>query len=144
MSAANVRNPRFLTVLIVGAATLGLAATGQAQTPAAKTPGFTAAQAARGAALYSANCALCHGDGLDDGQFAPPLKGPVHAAYWGSRTAADVLSYINAMMPPSSPGSLGAQGSADVLAYMFKAGGAAPGDKELPIDPAALALAAVY
>jgi mono/diheme cytochrome c family protein len=104
----------------------------------AQTPSFTAEQAKRGAELYTGACALCHGERLDDGQFAPPLKGPDHAAYWAGKSAEDVLSYMNTSMPPTQPGVLGPQGYADVLAYMLQAGGAAPGDKELPADPAAL------
>ena len=137
---SKIASPSRIAALAVGAAALGIAGAGAAQT--AKTPSYTAAQAARGAELYSGNCAMCHGDGLDDGQFAPALKGSGFAAYWGGKTAADVLNYINAMMPPTSPGSLGAQGSADVFAYILKAGGAPAGDKELPADPAALGAAA--
>lgn len=135
---------RRLAALIAGLGLLGLGGAGQVEAAAAPKPGYTAAQAARGAELYSANCAMCHGDGLDDGQFAPPLKGPGFGAYWQGKTAAEVLNYINTMMPPTSPGSLGAQGSADVLAYVFKSGGAPAGDKELPTDPAALGAASAY
>jgi mono/diheme cytochrome c family protein len=124
--------------LVAGAAAFGLAGAGQAQAPTAKTPSFTAAQAARGAQIYSGACATCHGDGLDDGQFAPALKGPGFLAYWDGKSAADVLTYIDTMMPPSDPGSLGAQAGADVMAYMLQADGAPPGDKELPADPATL------
>jgi mono/diheme cytochrome c family protein len=106
---------------------------------AAETPGFTADQAARGAQLYAGSCALCHGDNLDDGQFAPPLKGADHAAYWRGRSAQDLLAFIDTMMPPSQPGGLGPQGGADVYAYVLQSGGAAAGDKPLPADPAALA-----
>ena len=122
---------------------LGLAGAGQAQAPAAK-PEFTAAQANRGATLYGDNCAMCHGDGLDDGEFAPALKGPGFATYWKGKNAADVMTYISTMMPPTQPGGLGAQAYADVFAYVLKSGGAAPGAKELPADPAALGSAAAY
>lgn len=106
--------------------------------PAPQVPGFTAAQAKRGAAFYSGSCALCHGDRLDDGEFAPPLKGPPHLAYWSGKTASDLFNYMSAMMPPTSPGSLGGQAYADLMAYLLQAAGATPGDKELSADPAAL------
>ena len=38
-------------------------------------PEFTAQQAAEGKAAYDRACASCHGRNLDDGQFAPPLRG---------------------------------------------------------------------
>jgi mono/diheme cytochrome c family protein len=104
----------------------------------AGTPSYTAEQAKRGAELYVGTCAQCHGERLDDGQFAPALKGPAHDAYWAGKSAEDVLAYMNASMPPTQPGVLGPQGYADILAYMLQAAGAAPGDKELPADPAAL------
>ena len=50
---------------------------------------------------------MCHGEGIDDGQFAPPLKGPAHAAYWSGKTAEDMLNYTSANMPPNQPGGLG-------------------------------------
>ena len=36
---------------------------------------FTAAQADRGADEYARHCASCHGRNLDDGPYAPALKG---------------------------------------------------------------------
>jgi mono/diheme cytochrome c family protein len=133
-----------VAVLIAFAALLAMGVSGQAAAAAAMTPSYTAAQAARGVAFYSANCAICHGDGLDDGQFAPSLKGAGFATYWGGKTAADVLTYINTMMPPTDPGGVGAQGNADILAYMLKSGGSPAGDKEVPPDPVALGAAAYH
>jgi mono/diheme cytochrome c family protein len=125
-----------LSAGIVGIVAAGAAAAAQAQ-DARQAPGFTAPQAKRGAELYSGACAVCHGDGLDDGQFGPPLKGPPHSAYWSGKTAEDVLVYMASNMPPTQPGALGAQAYADIMAYMLQADGGAPGDKELPADPAA-------
>src|SRR5262245_46936799 len=39
------------------------------------TPSFTDAQATQGKAAFDRNCVSCHGPNLDDGEFAPPLKG---------------------------------------------------------------------
>jgi len=134
------RRPLLLPALGTAAA-LALAGAAFAQ-GAAAPPGFTAAQAERGAALYSANCALCHGDNLDDGQFAPPLKGSIHADYWKGRTASDLLTYMATAMPPTQPGGLGVQAYADIMAYLLQNEGVAPGDKEIPPDPGALTSAA--
>ena len=42
-------------------------------------------------------------------------------------------------MPPSSPGSLGNQINAQILAYLFQVNGFRPGDKDLPSDSKELA-----
>lgn len=123
---------------VAGVAAGALAASTVALAQARSVPSFTAAQAARGKDLYAANCALCHGDALEDGQFGPPLKGAPHKTYWQGKTAADLMTYMSSMMPPTQPGGLGAQAYADVFAFMLQAGGAAPSDKELPSDPNAL------
>lgn len=84
----------------------------------------------RGAALFAAHCALCHGDdgqgtarpGTDrptkDYEF-PPLWGP-HAYNWGAgmhrvNTGAD---FIKANMPLGRPGSLTDQQAWDLSAYI--------------------------
>ena len=48
-----------------------VAAPARGQTPL----GFTEEQAEAGSAVYAERCASCHGDTLDDGEVAPPLKG---------------------------------------------------------------------
>jgi mono/diheme cytochrome c family protein len=122
----------------VAASSLALAAVAAVAHAQAQPPGFTAEQAKRGQAFYVGACAMCHGDNLDDGQFAPPLKGVSHKESWNGRTAEDLLVFMAANMPPSQPGLLGAQAYADIAAYMLQADGQVPGDKELPADPAAL------
>jgi alcohol dehydrogenase (cytochrome c) len=101
-------------------------------------PAFTAAQADQGKALYARSCASCHGENLDDGEFAPPLTGAAFNQNWGGKSTDALFTYISTRMPPASPGSLGEQGYAQVLAHMLREGGAQPGDKPLPADLAAL------
>ena len=43
---------------------------------------FTSGQADQGRSLYVEQCASCHGQYLDDGQFGPPLKGVDFRARW--------------------------------------------------------------
>src|SRR6266487_4297842 len=76
-----------------------------AQAPAA----FTEAQANQGKTAYSQNCAGCHGQNLDDGEFAPPLKGASFSQQWGGKTADTLFTYISTKMPPSNRGGLGEQ-----------------------------------
>jgi PQQ-dependent dehydrogenase (methanol/ethanol family) len=101
---------------------------------------FTAGQAAAGEAAYKQSCASCHGQNLDDGEFAPPLKGVEFRGRWGGTQPAEPLfTYMEERMPPSAPGSLGANVYAQILAYMFRENGMQPSlTQPLPSDPAAL------
>src|SRR5262245_2392164 len=82
----------------------------QGQTPRTTPFSYTDAQAERGRAVYSTSCASCHGPNLDDGPFAPPLKGVDFRTKWGSgrRESLDPLFTTTATrMPPDRPGGLG-------------------------------------
>jgi mono/diheme cytochrome c family protein len=113
--------------------------------PAAWAPAFTAPQAARGAAVYAANCEMCHLKTLLGGDIAPPVAGPGFLARWNQRDVAALLRYIQVQMPLHSPGGLRPQQNADVLAYLLEKSGVAAGTKELtpPADLARPAPAAV-
>lgn len=102
------------------------------------TPSYTAAQATRGAALFSTNCEVCHGAGGDGGEFGPQLKGAPHAAYWAGKTAKDMFEFIDTSMPPTQPGLLGPQGTADVVAYLLRINGAPAGTTEVAANSATL------
>lgn len=100
---------------------------------------YTADQAAQGKAAYRQNCAGCHGDNLDDGEFAPPLVGPGFSQKWGGKTVAALFTTTSSKMPPSSPGSLGNQTYAQLLAYLLQQNGVQPRGGELPSDSKSLA-----
>lgn len=68
---------------------------------------FDPGQSDQGKAAYARNCAGCHGVNLDDGQFAPPLKGPEFVSKWAGKTAAALFEKVTAM-PPAGKNSLGA------------------------------------
>jgi mono/diheme cytochrome c family protein len=117
----------------------GIAAGGLRAAETAGVPTYTATQAARGQAIYSANCAECHGKNLDDGEFAAALKGPQFAQHFGGHGLDMPYTIMTTQMPPTNPGSLPPQAYADVLAYVLSQNGvAANADKELPADAAAL------
>jgi alcohol dehydrogenase (cytochrome c) len=101
---------------------------------------FTAAQAAAGKAAYAKSCASCHGQNLNGSEFAGALSGLTFSQNWGAKTAEALYTYIHTKMPPASPGSLGEQVDAQIVAYLLQANGTQPGDKELPADTKALAL----
>jgi alcohol dehydrogenase (cytochrome c) len=100
------------------------------QQPAGKGV-FTAAQAGRGRTAYESACASCHGTKLEGLGEAPPLTGQAFMAGWRSRTVRELVTYVQTRMPPLSPGSLGAQGNVDVVAYLLNANGAAAGSDAL-------------
>ena len=109
-----------------------------AQAQGRTSPTFTLEQAAAGEPLYAQNCASCHGENLDDGQFAPPLQGGDFRQAWGGRSALELLDFVESRMPPASPGGLSNAEYRQVLAVMFQRGRLAPGTEELPNDSAAL------
>jgi len=124
-----------------GLAALAVAAGAQAQqTGRLLTEArFSADQAAAGRTAYGAECASCHGGGLDDGQFAPPLKGAAFVAKWGGQGPAALLDYIQSKMPPAGPGSLGAATYGAINAYILQANGAAAGQAGAAVASAAAA-----
>jgi alcohol dehydrogenase (cytochrome c) len=101
-------------------------------------PTYTASQATQGRQAYDTGCATCHGANLDDGPFAPPLKGVDFRLRWGGKPVEGLLTEMSRTMPPASPGSLGEDTYVRLLAYLIQENGVVAGDRELSSDPAAL------
>jgi alcohol dehydrogenase (cytochrome c) len=101
-------------------------------------PSYTREQAAKGKSVYAMECASCHGANLDDGEFAPPLRGAEFRQRWGRQTAEAIFTYMGTRMPPSQPGTLSAETTAELLAYLLQENALQPGTKALPSDSAAL------
>jgi alcohol dehydrogenase (cytochrome c) len=76
---------------------------------------------------------------LDDGEFAPPLKGSDFRQRWGRQPAEAIFTYMSMRMPPARPGTLSVEVTAELLAYLLRENALQPGVKALPADPAALA-----
>jgi alcohol dehydrogenase (cytochrome c) len=104
--------------------------------------GFTDQQAARGRALYAENCASCHGPHLNDGEFAPPVKGAGFKAHWHDQSPEGLRTLIVKRMPPAIPGSLSGQTYADIEAYLLQENGDKAGTAELAASSAPVAAAA--
>jgi mono/diheme cytochrome c family protein len=122
----------------VAVATAALAPAWRARANGPASAEFTKAQADQGADLYSANCASCHGPGLNDGMFAPSLKGRSFRGEWGDKSVGQLYAYASANMPPGQAGVLAPEDYVDVIAFLMQANGAQPGAKPLPADPQAL------
>src|SRR5216117_1123685 len=80
-----------------------------AQQPQALNQGvYTPAQATRGQAIYTQQCASCHGDTLG-GRLAPALAGEDFIANWGKQPLSELFSKIKNTMPRDSAGKLTSQ-----------------------------------
>lgn len=123
--------------LALGAGLAGLCAVAWAQTAAGG--GYTAAQAARGATIFTAKCALCHGEELTGGPGSPPLKGPEFQFTWKSKTVAELIAFMREKMPPGGADMLTDPQYTDVVALIMQANEVAPGASELSSDPVAQA-----
>jgi cytochrome c len=105
---------------------------------------YTAAQNKRGEELHAAACAVCHGPRLNGASQPemPPSPAIARAPLlrkWAGQTVAALFVYVRHTMPPDSPGTLTDQQSVDAIAHMFAVSDMPAGDKELPVDPNALA-----
>ncbi len=116
----------FLLATVLAAVCGVLVLTGQ-QRPAGP---FTADQAAAGRAAYQANCAGCHGPDLGGRNDAPQLAGGMFMANWGGRTAGDLVSFLEAAMPPGNA-TLGETTYLAIAAFILNSNGAAPGAQAL-------------
>lgn len=122
---------------IASAATLLLAALPAALQGASTATGlYTETQAAEGRAIYEAQCAVCHGAMLQGTYEIPALKGRF-IAHWAGRPVATLASYISVAMPQMAPGTLSAEDTARVTAYLLKENGVPAGPRPLPADTAA-------
>ena len=94
---------------------------------------FTQAQADQGRALYTANCASCHGLDLM-GASAPALAGPVFSRRWSSdHTIGEVYEKVKAM-PPAAVAPLSSEQHTAILTYMLMTNGYPAGSSTLPPD----------
>jgi len=109
--------------------------------PAARNSGlppqFTADQAAAGKTAFNANCAVCHGNTLTNGTFAPPLGGEYFHHKWVGQTVGAFYDHAH-KMPPAAPASLPDQTYTDIVAYVLQLNGYAAGATPLPSGGAAL------
>ena len=133
--------------LMTGVAFACVAAVAGAQTvkPLSAWSGvYTAAQNKRGEELHADVCVMCHGRRLNGAGQAemppsPAIAGDTFLRKWAGRNAAALFAIVRHTMPTDSPGTLTDQQAADAIAHMFAISGMPAGNRELPIDPKALA-----
>ena len=98
---------------------------------------YTQAQRTRGQQIFAAECADCHGADLTGSDTAPSLSGLEFAGAWKGASLGELFEKIGTM-PPTSPGKLNPQQSADVLSFVISRNSFPAGQAELPRDLAAL------
>jgi cytochrome c len=99
---------------------------------------YTKEQAARGKTRYFASCAVCHGGLLQGDSDSPELAGNSFMKRWGDQSVGTLFAFAMSQMPVGRPGSLGAQGYADVIAHILAANGFPEGQRELPANGSVL------
>ena len=92
---------------------------------------YTKEQAKRGEAVYSTECASCHGLALNGGESAPPLTGGDFMSNWNGLTVGDLFDRIRTTMPADGPGRLNRDQNAAVLAHILSVNQFPAGSKEL-------------
>ena len=113
------------------------AATGAAAAPPAVQEGvYTAAQAARGEVLYSAQCASCHGPlRAIIPEVAALLGDHTFRNTWRGRRLGELFAFIRETMPQDAPGTLTPPQTADLVAYILSGNRLAAGETPLADAP---------
>jgi mono/diheme cytochrome c family protein len=115
------------TLALTGAVWLAAAVALTAQQKTADQGVYTAAQAARGAAVYDAQCGTCH----RDNGVAPVLAGERFARSFSGGTLNTLFTTIKTTMPRGAPGSLSDGDYTDVIAHLLRLNGYPDGMTEL-------------
>ena len=130
-----------LAVFVSGACVIAALAVPIAQGVTARTVWdgvYSEAQAARGKAVYDAQCAFCHQSDLRGQGFAPALVEDTFTSRWQDGNLGDLLTIVKVTMPQDKPASLTDDENAAIVAYLLQANRYPAGQQELRPDPAAL------
>lgn len=110
----------------------------QAQTAKSVLDGvYLPAQAASGQEMYPNTCAGCHGPTLA-GAAGPQLAGAQFVSHWKDKTVGDLFEKIKTTMPPTMPGSLSPDATADLVSFLLRINGYTAGTTRLAIEAAPL------
>ena len=105
---------------------------------------YTSAQAKRGEEIHADLCAMCHGPRLNGAAQSemppsPAIAGASFLRKFAGANVAALFAIVRKTMPPDAPGTLTDKQSIDAIAHMFAVSGMPAGNRELPVDPNALA-----
>src|SRR4051812_40040961 len=128
-----MRTERFIRYAILFSfASLGIGVVAQ-QPPAGV---YTAEQAQSGQALYTANCASCHGPDLNGGG-APALAGQAFLGSWRGKPASELFTFIETQMPPGGNPSLTRDHFTQIVAFILQQNNVPAGAESLRADSTA-------
>jgi quinoprotein glucose dehydrogenase len=117
-------------LLLAAAAILATTSAALGQTASVWDGVYNDAQAERGGVKYAQTCAMCHGRDLEGNGEAPPLVGHF-IPDWNGTPLSDLFEKIQTTMPLFAPGTLSADDTADILAFLLKANSFPSGAKAL-------------
>ena len=80
-------------------------------------------QADQGRAVFDAKCQSCHGEALDGGTLAPPLKGSEFLSSFERKPLRRIYSRIISTMPPDDVGSLSETDTLALVAFVLRGNG---------------------
>ena len=92
---------------------------------------YTQEQSQRGEAIYSRECAKCHGSDLAGADEVPALSGGAFLSNWDGLTVGDLSERVRISMPPNKQGRLSRQQIVDILSYVLSANNFPAGKTEL-------------
>ncbi len=95
---------------------------------------YTAEQAARGKAVYDANCISCHQSDLSGSSEARSLVGESFMQDWREDNLNTLFTRISQMMPFDDPATLSDRDYTDSVAYILQYNAFPAGTKELTPD----------
>lgn len=84
---------------------------------------FTDEQIDDGIALYEEFCVECHGDKLDNGRFATPIKGFFFANRWEGRSLGELARFTYEEMPEGNGKYLNIDEYIALIAYILSENG---------------------
>ena len=96
---------------------------------------YTTAQAEQGRAIYDNQCVSCHGElSAFVPEMAALLADHTFRSRWEGRSLGELFSLILEEMPQDAPGTLSAEQTADLIAYLLSGNRLPAGDAALSGD----------